>query len=542
MDRTYAISLDPGYVHRLDNLSGSWTDVSLPSTFTGELEDVKTGPILPDRVMLAGGIAPAFGWHGLYLSNNAGVTWTSPTGNFQTAAVKLWYQLSWPDTNNVFACADGGNIAHSSDGGATFTLTTGYPTPSGFLETGAAQCLHFISGTTGVVGFNGSVFKTTDAGATWTYLNGASPLTIPKVVTNLYGIHMDVTEQVITALGREAIYRSTDGGLTFTLVYDFTNNEGRHLTWTDDTTLWGIGNRGLRLKSSNSGATWTVLNPYSAVTGPIELGGHFYSGTNGFYGNDSTVMFTVDQGVTGSVSDTLPAVVKTIWTILDPAVCYQITRCDDPTISLTVGDDLSSYVGQIIQLSNKTCWTVVGTCKCINPVSVIISDSFSTCDECTNPPVTCYILTDCDQTASPIETKEVSTDLSAYVGMTVQIVGSDKCWTVTSSTGCSCPVEVVVSYSAASCDLCPAPIPVRPRSRRVAPGNPPACDLNLLTEVNKTFAEAWYKEVLSMRFGINVCCEYDLDMAFVKREVVHLQMLYDPQVCCPTTSSPYTCS
>lgn len=802
MTRTYAISLDSARVHRLDNLTGPWTDVSLPPTFVGPIfQDVKTGPTTPDTVMVVGSTSPAFGWQGLYISNDAGANWVSPLGSYQGVA-KMWYQLSWPDQNNVFACGERGYISASTDGGVTFNLTTGFPTPTGFAQSGNAKCLHFISPTTGVVGFNGSIFKTTDAGATWSYLNGGIPLTTPKSVTDLLGIHIDITEQVITALGREAIYRSTDGGATFTLVFDFTANQGRHLTWISDTQLWAIGDRDMRMVSVDSGATWSVLSVYNPITGPFQWGAYFYSATDGFYGSNSSVMFTTDAGASGTVSDTMPTQVKTIWTMIEPdcgcppgyspspdgsdcilvesvgatssgtiytvaagnqltvysnlganfyedstgrplpiseyaapnrladaltttltvdqniinslwgdgtsapykgrlnnagvwtnmggtpvgewigftacvevavagvyciglgadnrarfsingvliveldngttwsfnvwhvipvtlqagtniiqlegkndgasaafaaeiysatttqlanmttlpqlqavtifstvdkigqdfdlgedsgytcpigyvlsncngsysclkithtpivPCCYLITRCDDQTIQLVVGQDISAYIGRIVQVQNGTCWNVVGETPCINPVSIIILSSFDTCQECLAPPNPCFLLIDCDQTASPIETLEVSTDLTAYVGQIVQIVGSDKCWLVTESQDCTCPESVVIAYATTTCELCPAPVPVRPKARNIAPGKPPACDLDLLVEVNVTYAEAWYKEVLSRRFGINVCCGYDLDMSYVKREVVLLQMLYDPLVCCPQLASP----
>lgn len=545
--RTYAILFDAGSlgnnVHRLDSLSGSWVDISLPSTFSGLLEDVRTGPTLPDKVLIAGSTRQSLGHYGLYLSSDAGVTWTDPAGTYQTANVKLWYQVSWADQNNIFACTEEGHVCNSSDGGATFNLVAGYPTPSGSADfTGAAKCLDFISPLIGVVGFKGSVFKTTDGGATWSYLNGGVPLTTPKPVTDLRGIHISADEQTITALGIEAIYQSTDGGTTFTMVHDFTNTEGRWLTWLNDNELWAIGDRDLRMQSTDGGATWTVLSPYNGLTGPFQNGGHMYSSTDGFYTSGANTNFTSDSMTSGTVSDTFPGLVKTIWTILDQAVCYEIERCDNRQIHRVVGQDLSAYVGQVIEVQNHTCWTVIGPTECINPVSVIILGVFETCNDCLNPPQPCYILTDCDQTASPVETKEVSTNLSAYVGMVIQIEGSSKCWTVTASEGCQCPEEIVVTYSAASCDLCPAPVRPTVVRRKVKPGNPPACDLDLLLKVNCTFADAMYKKMLSLRYGINACCEYDTEAAFVKKEVVELQMLYDPTICCPLASpSIFTC-
>jgi photosystem II stability/assembly factor-like uncharacterized protein len=536
--RTYVISQDPGKVHRLDSLAGSWVDISLPLTFNGQLLDVKTGPDVPDTVITVGSIVQGLGLFGIYRSVNAGAVWTFPTGNYTTAAVKNWFQLSWPDQSHVFASAESGYIAWSNDSGATFTLTTGFPTPTGAADTGNAKCLHFISPTTGVVGFQGSLFSTTDTGATWTWLNGGAPLTSSKTITEFLGVHMDATGLVITALGREAIYRSTDGGASFTLVHDFTSSEGRHLTWISDSELWAIGDKDLRMQSTDAGVTWTVLNPYNPVTGAFQLSGNFYNINGGFYGSNLTTMFTSDSGATGTVSDTMPGIVKAIWTMIDASVCYDIESCLDRSVHHVVGQDLSAYVGEVIQVGNGTCWTVIGVTECINPVSVIIIDSFATCNECLNPPVTCYILTDCNILASPIERLEVSTNLSAYVEQVVQIEGSDKCWNVSQTVGCDCPIEVTVTYSSTTCDLCPPTVPETIRLRKVAPGQPPTCDPELFKTVNCTYAEAWYRKVLSLRFGINVCCDYDLDSAFVNWEVLNLQKLYDPLVCCPQLASP----
>ena len=62
-----------------------------------------------------------------------------------------------------------------------------------------------------------------------------------------------------------------------------------------------------------------------------------------------------------------------------------------------------------------------------------------------------YLLTDCNDPSNTITTY---TNLSAAIGQTISIQGSDKCWTVTETTVINNPVSVILNTSYDSCPCC----------------------------------------------------------------------------------------
>ena len=77
--KTYHVGTN-GYVKRLDNLSGSWIDVSVPgyiATPVIVLYDVMTDPNDPTKVFVVGDYN---GTSSIWKSSNSGSSWSSPGG------------------------------------------------------------------------------------------------------------------------------------------------------------------------------------------------------------------------------------------------------------------------------------------------------------------------------------------------------------------------------------------------------------------------------------------------------------------------------
>ncbi len=101
--RTYHVGLE-GKSRRLDDLSGSWINIPIvisSNTVFWDLLDVKTDPNDGDKVIVVGqGKGTTYG---IYVSTDAGLTWTQPGGNYNTnvvASESVWYEISYVDSNS----------------------------------------------------------------------------------------------------------------------------------------------------------------------------------------------------------------------------------------------------------------------------------------------------------------------------------------------------------------------------------------------------------------------------------------------------------
>ena len=224
MTRTYHVSSGGGKVRRLDNLTGPWVTVDLAPSIPGAtkiiLLDVETDPNNSDRVIAVGYGSSANANYGIYVSGDAGVTWIQPGGNYQTNTdingASIWYEVSVVDSNTVFVSGRNGYVAKSTDGGLTFNLTTQLPSlpsctacPS---EIPSVYSCHFITPNVGVVGLVAHVAYTSNAGNTWTILNGGNIITGPPNgdILAVSGIFISQNQQRIVALSARNIFVSSN--------------------------------------------------------------------------------------------------------------------------------------------------------------------------------------------------------------------------------------------------------------------------------------------------------------------------------------------
>ena len=316
--RTYTVG-NLGGVRRLDDLVGLWVDVPLTNTFplanVFTLQDVETDLTNPDKVFVVGQGDSANALYGIYVSLDAGVTWFIPGGNYQTNIDILgqlqWFEVHVQDSNNIMVSGSNGYVAFSTDGGLTFNLATQIPPfalcPLCPLFLSNVFSLHFISPTVGVVGLASWSALTIDGGITWGILNSGNPiLELPAgLMVTATGIHLSADQQVINILSQNGIYRSINGGITFTNTYQFTQNNGRHLTWINDQELWAFGNGSERINTTDGGLTWNIINAWTPA-GAGQFAAHFYDGQNGFYSQNADILSTNNGSLSGVVSETSP--------------------------------------------------------------------------------------------------------------------------------------------------------------------------------------------------------------------------------------------
>lgn len=87
--------------------------------------------------------------------------------------------------------------------------------------------------------------------------------------------------------------------------------------------------------------------------------------------------------------------------------------------------------------------------------------------------------------------------------------------------------------------VCP---PRKNNQKSVTPGyNTPGCEAWKYEEISCRAAEAMYKQVLELRYGISNCCPEEDEQYIVQKELIDLVALYDPAYPCSTNSCGCGC-
>ena len=550
MFRTYVVG-DNSLVKRLDNHTLPWVDLTstlFPNLQMQSILDVMSRPSVADSAIIVGRVGGvSVNNRGILVTNNAGLTWGTPSGNYQS----VWNQgFSWRevwciDTANIVVAGDNGRVAISTDQGNIFNLALGQVLDSSSNPVDLYS-IHFITPNIGVVGgVNGEVYYTSDGGVNWGALPGSTLINDPIV-----GIHISQNQQTIIAVTALNIWRSTNAGASFTAVYTcggLVSNNLLHLTWISDTILWVTGTAGLRLKTVNGGATWTTQNAASAQ-GEWHYGAHMYNADDGYVtgtgaGIGGPVYSTADSMVTLTQSDNPYYLPRAVWTEeTSSATCTVLESCADGS-TISISQDLTSFIGTSIYVSQpesiKGCYTIIdGSC---DPVIITPSPfTFNVIQDCDACIIPCFILTNCEDPTDIIYTNE---DLTVEIGNVIQIQGNNKCWTVSagSQEGCDCIQATTKTASFSRCDLC-LPKTVKQTKFYIEPGYTPiVCTEEREILVNCAFAEAYYSDMLSRRYGINICCEYDLLESFLAKEKLLMLQLTD-NINCGTNTSNCGCT
>jgi hypothetical protein len=165
-----------------------------------------------------------------------------------------------------------------------------------------------------------------------------------------------------------------------------------------------------------------------------------------------------------------------------------------------------------------------------------ILETYVSCDECNK---LCYRLTDCTDSELVYYTEE---DYSAYVGRVIQYVVDDVTYCATVDTYICrnetyplFPHTVLDCFK--TCDDCypPPPEPEPPfelNQRTVKPGyDTPACTPAYWDKVKCKFSEALYQHMASIRYGIEFCCNNDMEKWIIKNELLDLAAITDPDIC-----------
>ncbi len=263
-------------------------------------------------------------------TTDGGSTWAT-----QISTSTAINNIQFIDVNNGWAVGSNGTALKTTDGGTTWTQTN-------LGTTYAVNKVKFISTTTGwiesadAVGWGRVISKTTDGGTTWT------SQTIPTAlsITDLYATDANTIWLVGNSNYYGYIYKSSDGGTTFTQQFTQYGSNlnsisginantitaadalmGPILTTTNGGTTWNSKTAvsGYRFvttpsflylggyKSTDGGATWTLVGSSPESTLPYYSGSFFINATTGWVINNSSygISKTTDGGATW-VTQTMP--------------------------------------------------------------------------------------------------------------------------------------------------------------------------------------------------------------------------------------------
>ncbi len=188
----------------------TWTLLSATATF-GNCNRIAVAPA-NSSVVLAGTST------NLYRSTNGGTTWTTAiTGSCQQVLF---------DPNNANRCVayifTGGvcSLRISNDAGATWSTST-YSNGVGRIELAYARATPNLMFAAVDINF-GQLWRSTDGGNVWTQMaaTGLTGSMNPSQIWYNDCIWVDPTDSTRIVVGWTSLYRSTDGGATFSVIAD----------------------------------------------------------------------------------------------------------------------------------------------------------------------------------------------------------------------------------------------------------------------------------------------------------------------------------
>jgi len=214
-------------------------------------------------------------------------------------------------------------------------------------------------------------------------------------------------------------------------------------------------------------------------------------------------------------------------------VYYRLQDCFDQTNVIYTTTNLSLYLNQVIKIKGcDNCWQVTETRTFTTLENVEVVQDFLTCEDCyVDAPCICTKITNLTlttQTISYIDCENNEVDLTLLVNETSDKICAKRWILPDLPAG-----QFLYQETFGECQQGVCPQPVFKNNRTVRPGyNTPICTPAKYDEITCKFADILYKIALEKRYGITNCCPEDDDKWLIKKELIDLQALKDPNYNC----------
>lgn len=215
------------------------------------------------------------------------------------------YSVNAVDANVVWACGEQGTVLYTSNGGANWLFRGG-----GALGNNTAYSIAGFNAATAICAVNstqyGSIFRTSNAGLTWTEVYSQMGGFINAVkVTSVFSSIAYASGNPVS--GRWLILRTTNGGITFDTTSRRLFQYGSEMGWPNameaiGNTIW-LGTDNYRIyRSTNGGLTWyaaavNMQNTYSIV---FNGANGFAVGDQGYYSTNGGISWIQNPNMPGS--------------------------------------------------------------------------------------------------------------------------------------------------------------------------------------------------------------------------------------------------
>jgi hypothetical protein len=125
--------------------------------------------------------------------------------------------------------------------------------------------------------------------------------------------------------------------------------------------------------------------------------------------------------------------------------------------------------------------------------------------------------------------------IGTWESSTEDVIGASSEYCTTGTAGSSSLPDYIQNFG--NCINGACPVEVFPK-RKVKPGySTPSCDIEKYEKITCRSSEIYYKQVIRLRYGISNCCPEDDEKWLIKKELIDLDALRDPDyICKPTTS------
>lgn len=244
---------------------------------------------------------------GVLKSTDGGTTWNTTGLTFTNTSTRAGDLILHPTNNQILWCATSVGLYKTSNGGTTWTVvqTGNFAQGSVRLKPGAPSTVYAVS--------NNKFYRSTDTGATFTNITSGLPISSGRLVLDVTAANSNYIYILSSKTTNtfQGVYRSTNGGTSFTKTSGTTNILESTQAWYDlalavsSTNAEEIYTGCLNVwKSTNGGVAFTRISEWNVANSVFTHADiHFLQFINNklYCGSDGGIYVSADNG--GSFSD-----------------------------------------------------------------------------------------------------------------------------------------------------------------------------------------------------------------------------------------------